>query len=232
MGSSSKKHKDSKRKRHRSRSDSNERDVSKEKKHRHRKHHKDRKRERLQKHEYESDGKIIFDRKLLSNYIFSIDSDVIEVSSSREITPPPPSLSQSTKSDSPEPTGQSTDSLSIEETNKLRAKLGLKPLEVKATNSKDGKKKDDLGEFYHKPATNIADKQKQEKLKSKLSEHKEKRNLENKLSKVKLLAASDSEDDVSSWVQRNRKVENAKRDAQKRVCDFYVLSSTTKTNLF
>lgn len=143
-----------------------------------------------------------------------LDSDVIEVTSPREITPPPPQIS---KSGSPKASGQSNDSLSIEETNKLRAKLGLKPLEVRGDTDKDGKRKDDYGEFYHKPATNIADKQRQEKLKAKIADHREKRSLENKLAKTKALGESDSDDDVTSWVYKNRKLQSDKRDAEKRV---------------
>lgn len=140
----------------------------------------------------------------------------MEVPCSRDITPPPPP-SVATKSDSPESAGQSTESLSIEETNKLRAKLGLKPLEVRSETAKDGKKKDDYGEFYHKPATNIGDKRRQDKLKSRISEHRDKRHVESKLSKVRTLGESDSEDDLLVWVNKNRKLEEAKKDAAKRV---------------
>lgn len=44
--------------------------------------------------------------------------------------------------------------------------------------TEDGKIKDDLGEFYHKPAANIAEQQKSEKLRQKLQERKEKRKME------------------------------------------------------
>lgn len=65
------------------------------------------------------------------------------------------------------------DSLSIEEANKIRAKLGLKPLQVEAPVIKEDdevSKKDtmggvDMGEFVHKPASNIAHKTKTEKIK-------------------------------------------------------------------
>lgn len=123
---------------------------------------------------------------------------------------------------SPEPSGQSSESLSIEETNKLRAKLGLKPLAGSKTDG-DGKIKDDLGEFYHKPAASLSAKAKQEKLKQKLSEHKEKRHLENKLSKVKLLGESDSDDDAVAWVKKNRKLQDQKKQAEKRVSLIYYL---------
>lgn len=204
MGSSGKKYKEkeSRKRRHRSRSTSPEYEASKEKKHRHRKHHhRERKREKTSKHDYESDS----------------DIEIIQDDSPK-------------RSSSPEATGQSVESLSIEETNKLRAKLGLKPLEVSSdsgpsssgagsSKKKDdpNKKKDDWGEFYHKPAENLTDKTEQEKLRSKLADYKEKRSLQAKLSKVKLLGESDSEDDLESWVDKSRKIEDAKKEAEKRV---------------
>ncbi|XP_060516970.1 U4/U6.U5 tri-snRNP-associated protein 1 [Cylas formicarius] len=171
------------------------------------KHHKEKKRERSSKQDYESD-----------------DSDVVEIipisdeprRESKESTRDVGSH-KTTKELS---TGQGADSLSIEETNQLRATLGLKPLEVGTTTSSksknDGKIKDDLGEFYHKPAENWAAKAEQEKLRAKLAEHKEKRLQQTKLSKVKTLGESDSEDDVSKWVDKNRKIETAKKEAEKR----------------
>lgn len=118
------------------------------------------------------------------------------------------------------------ESLSIDQTNKLRAKLGLKPLEVSSSKdgsdssrSKDDKIKDDLGEFYHKPASNLAEKAKQEKLRSKLSEKKEKRSIEAKLSKVRTLGDSDSEEDAESWVEKNRRIQREKEQAAKRVSE-------------
>ncbi|CAH1128714.1 unnamed protein product [Ceutorhynchus assimilis] len=121
-----------------------------------------------------------------------------------------------------ESSGQGADSLSIAETNRLRAKIGLKPLEVGGSDAStsgkkdDGKKKDDLGEFYHKPAENWADKAQRDKIRNRLAEHKEKRQLHSKLAKVKTLGESDSDDDVSNWVDRNRNSEKAKMEADKR----------------
>lgn len=117
---------------------------------------------------------------------------------------------------SPESEVKASDSLSIEETNKLRAKLGLKPLEQKTNESSDGKKKDDLGEFYHRPAANLAQKAEQEKIRRKIAEHKERRQLEEKLGKVKTLGESESDDDAESWVNKNRRIEQAKKEAEKR----------------
>lgn len=204
MGSTSKKgkEKETRKRHHRSRSESLEKDAPKEKKHRHhRKHHKDRKREKL-KHDYESD-----------------DSDVVEIISpepTRVSTPPPPLIN---RQKSPEFSGGAVESLSIEETNKLRAKLGLKPLQVEDKSAKrdDGKRKDDLGEFYHKPAHSLTVKAQQEKIRSKLSDYKEKRKIDCKLSKVKLLGDADSDDDDAiRWVEKNRRVLTAKEEANKR----------------
>ncbi|XP_018330146.1 U4/U6.U5 tri-snRNP-associated protein 1 isoform X2 [Agrilus planipennis] len=207
MGSSSKKSKDKDRKRrHSSRSSSLEREY-REKKHRHhKKHHKEKKKEKIIKqYEYESDS-----------------SDVIEVIPDEEASTPPPPKIQCIHS--PEiGHGQSSESLSVDETNKLRAKLGLKPLHIDSKSDKsskqkeDGKRKDDLGEFYHKPAVNIATKHQQEKIREKLTQHKEKRHLDQKLSKVKLLGEADSDiDDTLKWIEKNKKIVKARQEAEKR----------------
>lgn len=140
-------------------------------------------------------------------------------------------MSYSKNESSATTSNKSVESLSIEETNKLRAKLGLKPLEVSGSSSKDdssrskskedAKLKDDLGEFYHKPANNLAEKAQQEKIRSRLSERKEKRHIETKLSKVKTLGESDSEEDAESWVVKNRKIQQDKDQAAKRVSTIY-----------
>lgn len=134
-------------------------------------------------------------------------------------TPPPPEIStKSQRSPSPSKAGNSQASLSIEETNRLRAKLGLKPLEIDGVSSKDdpNKIKDDLGEFYHKPATNTADHQRTEKLKEKLNLTKEKRKIETNLSKIKALGDHDSDDDINEWVNKNRKLIDEKKKAEER----------------
>lgn len=192
MGSNTKKTKETRKRRHRSRSHSfEEKDSSREKKHRHHRKHKERRREK-HKHEYESD-----------------DSDVIEVipNDDSQVSPPP----------APEISG-SVESLSIKETNKLRAKLGLKPLQVPGSSRNkvdDGKKKDDLGEFYHKPAHSLTEKNQHEKLRSKLADHREKRSIDSKLSKVKLLSNEDDEDAVA-WVEKSRRIDDAKKEALRR----------------
>lgn len=134
---------------------------------------------------------------------------------------------------SPIPENGAGDCLSIEETNKLRAKLGLKPLEMdsgpsmpstsadtgKAPGQKDlASYKDEWGEFLHKPADNLKEKAKAEKLREKLKQRKEKRFLEERLARIKTLGESDEEvDDVSKWVVRNKKAVDERKEAEKRV---------------
>ncbi|XP_002737972.2 U4/U6.U5 tri-snRNP-associated protein 1-like [Saccoglossus kowalevskii] len=111
-------------------------------------------------------------------------------------------------------------SLSIEETNKLRVKLGLKPLEV------DGEKKDESAEVpydkredVHKPAVNLAQERKREEIRQKMEMIKEKRRINQKLNKVKSLAEDDDEDELEcaiAWVQKSRKIEKEKELAAKR----------------
>lgn len=137
--------------------------------------------------------------------------------SSHPSTPPPPEISKQ-RSPSPMKGGASQVSLSIEETNKLRAKLGLKPLDVDNTSKDDPNKiKDDLGEFYHKPAVNNSDKIKAQKLREKIGTQKEKRQIETNLSKMKTLGECDSDDDTHAWISRSRHLEEEKKKAEKRV---------------
>lgn len=138
--------------------------------------------------------------------------------SSHPSTPPPPEISKQ-RSPSPVKGGASTQvSLSIEETNKLRAKLGLKPLDVDNTSKDDPNKiKDDLGEFYHKPALNNNEKIKAQKLREKIGTQKEKRLIEANLSKTKTLGECESDDDTQAWINKTRQLEEEKKKAEKRV---------------
>ncbi|KAK2184317.1 hypothetical protein NP493_270g02007 [Ridgeia piscesae] len=106
-------------------------------------------------------------------------------------------------------------SLSVEETNKLRAKLGLKPLDVageKRDDSRPEKKAD-----VHVPAVNIAAVKKTEQLREKMALIKEKRRINKMLGKVKKLADSDDDDDnVLSWVKKSRKIEIEREKAEQR----------------
>ncbi|XP_023236625.1 U4/U6.U5 tri-snRNP-associated protein 1-like [Centruroides sculpturatus] len=118
-------------------------------------------------------------------------------------------------------------SLGISDTNKLRAKLGLKPLEINeeiqipglgdessnASAPESGKQ-----EIFVK-TENLSKKEEAEKLKDRLTTLKEKRVITTKLSKVKGLAESDSEEDsAANWVTKSRKLQEEKELADKRVC--------------
>ena len=109
--------------------------------------------------------------------------------------------------------GQGADSLSIEATNALRAKLGLKPLDTNSGGGTATTKKEDV----HVPAVNLSQVKKQEDLKNKLMAAKEKRRINALLGKVKTLGEeSDDDDDVSAWVSKMRKAETERKLAEKR----------------
>ena len=124
-------------------------------------------------------------------------------------------------------------SLSIEETNKLREKLGLKPLNISENDSKASKqkKKDELAdktdkefahleiipgsEVRHKPAESLTQNISADKLRDKLKRKREKRKQESKLLAVKSLADS-SDEDASSWVLSLKEKQEEKERAKKR----------------
>ena len=106
-----------------------------------------------------------------------------------------------------------TESLSIEETNKLRAKLGLAPLECddapkQSTKSVNGKNQTVLADgVVWAPASNLTQEKKSEKIREKLAILKETRELERSRMKHKhLIANDDNDDDISNWVQKSRKL--------------------------
>jgi len=97
------------------------------------------------------------------------------------------------RSRSPTPTKETSDgqregteraSLSIQETNKLRASLGLKPLTIddNSTADSDTQKKSLNSDenFVHRPPENLTEKKRTEELTRKLSERKEARALQGK----------------------------------------------------
>ncbi|WAR18739.1 SNUT1-like protein [Mya arenaria] len=104
-------------------------------------------------------------------------------------------------------------SLSIEDTNKLRAKLGLKPLEVGP--KKPDTEKESLKDDVHKPAENWGDAKKTEKIKEKLDRAKQRRQISSKLGKLKTLGESDSDEDAATWVRKNRMKQREKDRADK-----------------
>ncbi|XP_078284258.1 LOW QUALITY PROTEIN: U4/U6.U5 tri-snRNP-associated protein 1-like [Rhinoraja longicauda] len=105
-------------------------------------------------------------------------------------------------------------SLSIEETNKLRAKLGLKPLEVQESKKVEAGTKADPVVV---PAINPISNKDQEDIRVKLAALKEKRLLNQKLGKVKSLGNDDAWlDDAVAWVEKSRKQQKEKEMAEKR----------------
>jgi len=124
--------------------------------------------------------------------------------------------------------GKKVISLSIEETNNLRAKLGLKPLNIVDT-SKPAEQEEDVDESVegtlipgdrdktrHLPPTHIGEKKKSEQLREKLSVRKERRTVQSRLAAVKGLADSDSDDDAETWIQKQKSTVEAKKEADKR----------------
>lgn len=103
-------------------------------------------------------------------------------------------------------------SLSIEETNKLRAKLGLKPLELNENKKELGTKEDPKVAETINPIVI----QHQKEMREKLAAMKEKRILNQKLGKVKSLADDDWLDDTTAWVERSRRMAQEKELAEKR----------------
>ncbi|XP_016428691.1 U4/U6.U5 tri-snRNP-associated protein 1-like [Sinocyclocheilus rhinocerous] len=104
-------------------------------------------------------------------------------------------------------------SLSIEETNKLRAKLGLKPLDLNESKKEAGTKEEPL----LAEAINPVQIRQQAEMREKLAALKEKRLLNQKLGKVKALGDEEPWlDDTAAWVERSRKLAKEKEMAEKR----------------
>ncbi|KAI2651284.1 U4 tri-snRNP-associated 1 [Labeo rohita] len=104
-------------------------------------------------------------------------------------------------------------SLSIEETNKLRAKLGLKPLDLNESKKEAGTKEEPL----LAEAINPVQIKQQAEMREKLAALKEKRLLNQKLGKVKALGDEEPWlDDTAAWVERSRKLAKEKEMAEKR----------------
>lgn len=123
----------------------------------------------------------------------------------------------------------SEESISIEETNKLRASLGLPPLELddkpkvkspeNGEESKNGEKVivEDGMEFVHKAPESWTQKKINDKLKEKIETSKEKRRIQSKVLKHKGLADSDSDDEgAAAWVEKNRKLEEERKKAEEK----------------
>ncbi|XP_075043531.1 U4/U6.U5 tri-snRNP-associated protein 1 [Mixophyes fleayi] len=104
-------------------------------------------------------------------------------------------------------------SLSIEETNKLRAKLGLKPLELNTVKTESGTKEDPVAAAIINPLVL----RHQQEIREKLAAAKEKRMLNQKLGKIKSLGEDELWlDDTAAWIERSRKLQAEKDKAEKR----------------
>jgi hypothetical protein len=78
---------------------------------------------------------------------------------------------------------------------------------------------------------NLSQKAHTEKVKQRLMEHKEKRQIESKLAHVKPLGESEEDDDSSqAWVARSRRMQEERVQAEKRVriIHFHVILSVTE----
>uniref|UniRef100_A0A7N5KRK3 U4/U6.U5 tri-snRNP-associated protein 1 n=1 Tax=Ailuropoda melanoleuca TaxID=9646 RepID=A0A7N5KRK3_AILME len=96
---------------------------------------------------------------------------------------------------------------------KLRAKLGLKPLEVNAIKKEAGTKEEPVAADVINP---MALRQREE-LREKLAAAKEKRLLNQKLGKIKTLGEDDPWlDDTAAWIERSRQLQKEKDLAEKR----------------
>ena len=122
--------------------------------------------------------------------------------------------------------GASSESLSIEETNKLRESLGLPPLKLNNKPKKEEAEEepeDDGKEgtlipnstVRHKPAANLTEKSLTEKMRERLQQRKMKRQQESKLLSVATLGEADDVDDTAKWLERQKKKEKEKKKAEK-----------------
>ncbi|MES1902075.1 MAG: U4/U6.U5 tri-snRNP-associated protein 1 [Paramarteilia canceri] len=95
--------------------------------------------------------------------------------------------------------------ISLEETNKLREKLGLAPLATEDQideNESSGEEQYDTREDTHKPADNLYARKKDLDLKEKLIHSKEQRQMKNKLSKLNDLGKDKSNDNLDDWISK------------------------------
>lgn len=117
-------------------------------------------------------------------------------------------------------------SLSIEETNKLREKLGMKPLNTSAmpaTAVQEDPDDENLpgtlipGETVrHLPPEHWGHKAKTAKIKERIAQRKEKRSYDSKLGNVRGLGDDDSDDDAANWVKRQKEKTKQKEAAAKK----------------
>ncbi|KXZ47678.1 hypothetical protein GPECTOR_33g560 [Gonium pectorale] len=105
-------------------------------------------------------------------------------------------------------------SLSIEETNKLRISLGLKPLRLDSEPSQADKERQN-----HEAKKREAAEAQAVELRRRIEEAREKRVMESKLRAVKTLGTADDEEDgdMAAWVEKNRRlVQQRKEEAARK----------------
>jgi len=112
---------------------------------------------------------------------------------------------------------------SVEETNKIRADIGLKPLEINDDDDKndDGTVKPGTSKMENDvlvAPVNPSEMKRSEEARVKLSTAKDKRKLLKKLNKVKLLSEVGDEDEgAAAWIKKSRsKLNQAKLLAQQK----------------
>nr|XP_002120093.1 U4/U6.U5 tri-snRNP-associated protein 1 [Ciona intestinalis] len=115
----------------------------------------------------------------------------------------------------PEETEKKSESLSIEATNALRAKLGLKPLNVGGSGSGNGDNAGGEDEFVHAPAEHLGEKKKQEIMKEKILASKRKREIAKKMSKVRTLGEENEEESAANWVLKSRSTQQQREQEEK-----------------
>lgn len=139
---------------------------------------------------------------------------------------PPPVKEEHSESEDESSKGEKL-SLSIQDTNKLRAKLGLKPLQVDSGpipglgDAPLGDVDEDQGEKRKEvfvKTENIQDKLQVEKLREKIAANREKRKLQRKYQDVRTLGDVDNDDpdDALAWVRKSRKLQEQRVEAEKR----------------
>ncbi|XP_047491011.1 U4/U6.U5 tri-snRNP-associated protein 1-like isoform X2 [Penaeus chinensis] len=228
-----------KKKKHRERSGSRERERDREGRHHHRHHHKHKKQRNKRREDRSRSRTPSLSDESLSDVEQLLNLKDEAFHSQRGSPPPKPPKSVPAPPPPQLPSGGGGGGggsgdicLSIEETNKIRAKLGLKPLKVENAvprtegDEEEGKGDDTeeqkagtstLDEFVHKPAENLAQKLQVEKLREKIALQREKRRIKEKLRKVKTLAESESDDEsASAWVKKSRIIQKEKAAAEKR----------------
>jgi len=140
----------------------------------------------------------------------------------RSIAPGPESVRRCSKAtmpaeeDAPKAEGGKDISLSVEETNKLRAKLGLRALDVEAKEEKLGSSKAPIS--YQDMLAEKEEEKKTKEIQEKISEMKRVREASKKVMAKKGLGDSSDDEDgldqAAKWVQRSRKKQAAAAERQ------------------